>query len=161
MQKPLSIEFEKAINFLTEHMPPDDENSRKPIVPHDIRVGTYLYENGYKQNIVLAGLLHDTIEWSKVDAELLKKEFGASITKLVLANTKNTSIDELIERCAENGQDALIIKAADIIDSFKWYTKEANKDQLQYCADNAKAIFKYKPDNFEDKIFDELKTWLK
>lgn len=159
MPKLLNIKFEKAVNFLNKHIPLNDKNSRKPIVPHDIRVGTYLYENGYKDDIVIAGILHDIIEWSEINEELLKKEFGNNITKLVMANTRKSSIDELIKRCVENGQDALIIKTADIIDSFKWYFSQNNKKELQYCIKNANAILELKPDNFDNKIFDELKTW--
>ena len=77
MSKSLNIEFEKAVRLLTEHMPPSDENSRKPIMFHDIRVGVYLYENGYAQDVVLAGVLHDAIEWSDISEQLLKDEFKA------------------------------------------------------------------------------------
>ncbi|MBI96134.1 hypothetical protein CL656_03215 [bacterium] len=58
-----------------------------------------------------------------------------------------------------NGQDALIIKTADILDSFKWYSDQNNQSELKYCVRNANAILKFKPDNFNDKIFDELKIW--
>jgi (p)ppGpp synthase/HD superfamily hydrolase len=166
MTKSLNLKFEKAVRLLVEYMPPSDENSRKPILFHDIRVGVYLYENGYSEDIVLAGVLHDTIEWSKMNEEMLRKEFGDEITKLVLASTKDDSITdkeekttELIKRCIQNGQDALIVKAADILDSFKWYSSQDNKNELQYCMRNASAIFKFKPDDFTDKIFDELRSW--
>ncbi len=66
----------------------------------------------------------------------------------------------IISFYAENGQDALIVKAADILDSFNYYTAEQNADQLQYCLRNAKAIFQYKPDEFKDKVFDEIKAWM-
>ena len=166
MKKTLNIEFEKAVRLLTVHMPPSDEDSRKPILFHDIRVGVYLYENGYKKDIVLAGVLHDAIEWSKVNEQMLRDEFGDNIVRLVAANTKNDSIldkveriDDLIRRCVQNGQNALIVKAADIIDSFKWYFSQNNKGEIRYCMRNANIIFKYKPDDFDDKIFDELKIW--
>lgn len=158
------MEFEKAIRFITKHLPPSETNSRKPILFHDIRVGVYLYENGYGPDIVLAGLLHDVIEWSEATEEMLKKEFGVNVTRLVLANTKNDSIldteektVELIKRCVKNGQDALIVKTADIIDSIKWYSKHDNQNEIQYCMRNANSIIKFKPDNFNDKIFEELK----
>lgn len=166
MTQQLSIEFEKAVRLLAAHMPVSDEESRKPILFHDIRVGVYLYENGYNANIVLAGVLHDAIEWSTLSPQTLRDTFGSTVTELVFANTKNDSIadkeektNELISRCVRNGQDALIIKTADIIDSFKWYAGQDNKDQLLYCMRNANAIFKQKPDDFNDKIFDELKMW--
>jgi len=62
MTKSLNLKFEKAVRLLVEYMPHSDADSRKPILFHDIRVGVYLYENGYSENIVLAGVLHDAIE---------------------------------------------------------------------------------------------------
>ena len=164
--KSLNISFEKAVRLLVKYVPLSDENSRKPILFHNIRVGVYLYENNYKSEIVLAGVLHDAIEWSGASEQILKSEFGNNVFKLVLANTKNSLIkdeekiiNELIQRCAQNGQDALIIKTADIIDSFKWYAEQNNIEELQYCIRNANAISKFKPDDFNNKIFDELRNW--
>ncbi|MBI4592236.1 HD domain-containing protein [Candidatus Uhrbacteria bacterium] len=166
MTKTLNLNFEKAVRLLTAYMPPSDENSRKPILFHDIRVGVYLYENDYAQDVVLAGVLHDAIEWSKANEKMLRDEFGDNVVRLVLASTKDDSIAdkeektiELIKRCVQNGQDALIVKTADILDSFKWYSRQDNKNELQYCMRNANAIFKFKPNNFDDKIFNELKVW--
>ena len=83
-----------------------------------------------------------------------------------MASTKDDSImdkhektKELITRCVSNGEEALIVKTADILDSFNWYSSQENVDQLKYCMRNADAIFAYKPDNFNDKIFTELQTW--
>ncbi|MFH1089019.1 MAG: HD domain-containing protein [Candidatus Uhrbacteria bacterium] len=168
MPQHLALDFEKAVRFLAERLPLSDETSRKPILFHNIRVGVYLYENGYKPNIVLAGLLHDTIEWSSADEQILKTEFGDEVTRLVFACTKDDSIldkeektNELIRRCVQNGEAALIIKTADIIDSFKWYSAQNNENELKYCVRNARAIFNFKPDGFDDKIFEELKNWIK
>lgn len=166
MLKSLNIWFEKAVRLLVDNLPVSDENSRKPILFHDIRVGVYLYENGYAEDIVLAGLLHDAIEWSSLSEQALKEQFGDNVIKLILANTKDDSIEdkeekikELIGRCIQNGQEALIVKTADIIDSFKWYSSQDNKDELEYCMRNADAILSLKPDKFDDKIFEELKKW--
>jgi (p)ppGpp synthase/HD superfamily hydrolase len=126
----------------------------------------YLYNHGYSEDAVLAGLLHDAIEWSNATEDMLKDEFGENVLKLVLANTKDDTIEdklektaELIQRCVKNGRDALIIKTADILDSFKWYASQDSIEQLKYCMRNANAIFKYKESDFVDPIFDELKTW--
>jgi len=169
MSKSLNLKFEEAVRLLTKYMAPSDENSRKPVLFHDIRVGTYLYENGYSPEIVLAGVLHDAIEWSEISKEIIQDNFGDTVLKLVLASTKDDSItdktektNELINRCIQNGQDALIVKAADIIDSFKWYSSQKNEEQLKnHCMKNANAILKSKPDDFDDKIFNELKKWHK
>ena len=139
MTKPLNIEFEKAVRFLATHLPPSDENSRKPVLFHDIRVGIYLYENGYAPDVVLAGILHDTLEWSDADEQMLRENFGDNVTAMVSACTKNNSIAdreerniEMIKHCIQIGEDALIVKAADIIDSFKWYSSQDNHEQLQF-----------------------------
>lgn len=167
MNKPLNVELEKAVRLLVKYFPVSDENTRKPVLFHDIRVGVYLYENNYSDDIVLAGLLHDTLEFSDITEQMLRDEFGDNIADLVKANSKNRSItdpdqriDELIKRCAASGKDALVIKAADIIDSFKYYESVNNQDELKnYCIKNADAIFKYKPADYNDVIFDELKNW--
>ncbi len=162
----MGIEFERAVRFLANHMPVSDEQSRKPVLFHNIRVGTYLYEKGYSQDIVLAGILHDAIEFAGVAQEELAKEFGDGIAKLVRANSKDDSIEdknektrELIQRCVQGGEDALIIKTADIIDSFKWYSRIGNHDQIDYCMRNADAILEYKPPELSNEIFDEVQAW--
>lgn len=162
----LNVEFEKAIRLLVERLPISDVTTRKPILAHDIRVGVYLYENGYPRDIVLAGLLHDLFENSDYTQESLSQEFDENVVKLVTANTKDDSIEkaqrneDMIKRCTEAGEAALIVKAADTLDSFKYYLAVNNQDQLQnHCQKIAALIFKYKPANFVDKIFVELQKF--
>jgi len=168
MPKPLSLKFEEAVRLLAKHLPVSDASSRKPILFHNVRVGVYLYKHKYSEEVVLAGLLHDAIEWSSLTEQMLLDRFNDKVVKLILASTQDDSITdknkrtaELIKRCISNGQDALIVKTADIIDSFKWYASQDNKDELSYCMRNANAILRYKPDDFDDKIFDDLKDWRK
>lgn len=165
MEKTLDIEFEKVVRLLAEHMPVSEEGSRKPILFHNIRVGVYLYEKGYARDIVLAGVLHDALEFSAITEEMLRTEFGENVLQIVKANSKDRSIqdsderiEELIQRCAGAGQDALIVKAADTLDSFQHYTKTGNQAELEYCAKTTKAIFKYRPEGCKDKVFEELKN---
>ncbi len=164
--KQLNIEFEKAVRMLTESMTISDENTRKPKLAHDIRVGVYLYEHGYSRDIVLAGFLHDTLEFTTISEETIRAEFGDEVLRLVKASTKDDSITdskektiELINRCISQGEDALIVKVADILDSFKYYTAVNNQGELGYCMRNANAIFASKPESFQDKIFPILKEW--
>ncbi len=164
MNKELNIKFEEGVRFLSEYVLVADANSRKPVLFHSIRVGVYLYENSYAQDIVLAGLLHDTVEgWTTATEQMVREKFGDEVMRLVLASTKDYSIEdsedrtiELIKRCVQNGQDALIVKAADTIDSFKWYVSQNNEMEIQTCIKTTNAILKFKPENFNDKIFDEL-----
>lgn len=164
----LSLEFETALRFITAHLPSAAATTRKPLLPHCARVGVYLYEHNYSREIVLAGLLHDVIEFGGVDEQTVRAEFGEAVAELVAACTKDDMIAdpqaktaELIKRCAAAGQDALIVKAVDILDSFKYYTRVANEPELEYCARNAKAILENLPAGCDDGIFGELREWIK
>ncbi len=166
MKLALNLEFEKAVRLLVQYFPVSSDASRKPILFHDIRVGVSLYERGYSREIVLAGLLHDSLEWSEISEEILKEQFGQKVVELVQANTKNDSIvspqekiQELIQRCSLYGLDALIIKAADILDSFKWYDHQHNEGELLYCVRNANAILETNHKKDTDSIFAELESW--
>ncbi len=163
----LALEFERAVRFLTERMPVSDETSRKPVLFHNIRVGVSLYERGYAPDIVIAGILHDAIEFAGVSEEELVSEFGDEIARIVHANTKDDTITdknektrELIGRAVAAGEDALVVKTADILDSFHWYSRMENPNELEYCQRNAVAILDMKPDTFDDPIFEELKGWV-
>lgn len=163
----LALEFERAIRFLTERMPVSDETSRKPVLFHNIRVGVSLYERGYAPDIVIAGILHDAIEFAGVLEEELRREFGDEIARLVRATTKDDTIAnkeqktrELIDRAVACSESALIIKTADILDSFHWYSRAENPGELDYCKRNAVAILDMKPETFHDPIFAELKGWI-
>ena len=104
MTKSLNVKFENGVRFLVQHFPPSDESSRKPILFHDIRVGVYLYNNGYSEDVVLAGLLHDALEWSSATDDVVRDEFGENVLKLVLANTKDDTIKDkrYCPICGEN-----------------------------------------------------------
>lgn len=159
-----NISAEKAIHFLTKHFPVAEQGSRKPVLFHDIRVGTYLYNHEYSEDVVIAGFLHDCLEWSEVAEDVLEREFGKNVLNMVKANSKDDSIadkedrtKDTISRCIAYGQDALIVKTADILDSFVWYTSQKNENQLEYCKRNAKWILDLKPDTFDDEIIEELR----
>lgn len=159
----LNLDFEKAIRMLSKFMPEPKEDSRKPVLFHDIRVGVYLYENGYSSDIVLSGVLHDALEFSEISEEMLRVDFGEKILEIVKANSKDRTIEdsdkrieENIQRCAKSGEEALIVKTADIVDSFKHYTATQNENELEYCRKTMKMIKKHKPENFNDPIFKKI-----
>lgn len=169
MDTSLDIEFEKAVRMLVESMPPSEDGSRKPVLFHDIRVGTYLYRKGYPREIVLAGVLHDAIEWSGITEDMIRDGFGENILRMVLANSKNRSIgdsdkriSDMIGRCVAIGEGALIVKAADTIDSFEHYTKTNNQKELSgHCRKIARTILEHLPADFHDPIFSDLRIWVR
>lgn len=159
----MELQCERAIQLLCASMPVG-EDRKKPLLMHSLRVGMFLFEKNYSKEVVLGGLLHDVLEWTESSETLIKDEFGDAVLAMVKANTKNREITdpaerrrEYIDRCIATGEDALIVKAADTLDSFHFYAVTKNRVELQRCRDMAAAIFERIPGTFNDPIFALLK----
>jgi hypothetical protein len=61
--------------------------------------------------------------------------------------------EDIVKRCAELSENALIVKMADVYDNFNFYTKQNNIPELERCKNFAKLILKYKKENWQDSIF--------
>jgi guanosine-3',5'-bis(diphosphate) 3'-pyrophosphohydrolase len=151
--------FEEALRFLATNMPHARELI-KPTLLHSVRVGMSLYEKGYPVEVSIAGLLHDLLEDSPVGEEDLRREFGENVTILVVANSKDMTIEgkkernrDLMNRCATESSEAAIIKAADILDNIAYYRKIENADELQGMIRRGRLLLELKRADFEDDIF--------
>jgi len=158
----LDLHFEKAVKLLVQYMPVGEER-KKPLLMHVLRVGMYLYERNYSNDIVLAGLLHDILEWTEASEDIVKSEFGDSVLAIVKANTKDRAIAdpaerrrEYIDRCIVVGEPALIVKAADTLDSYRFYRSVDNADEVARSIDIAKTILEKILGDFKDPVFIEL-----
>jgi len=158
----LENKCEKAVRLLSQYAPAE-ENRKKPILMHALRVGMYLYEHNYAEDVVLAGLLHDTIEWTDCSAKLIQDTFGPHILAIVLANTKDRGIEneverqkDLINRCLIVGKDALIVKAADTLDSYSFYESTNNQEEIQRAIIIGKVILGNLPSTMQDPLFEKL-----
>ena len=61
----------------------------KPYITHPFSVAMELAKNGASDELICAGLLHDTIEDGGVSPDELKREFGGEVLRLVLFDTEN------------------------------------------------------------------------
>lgn len=59
-------------------------NADIPYLVHPVEVAMILQENNMSEEIVIAGLLHDTLEDTSVTQEDIEREFGKKILELVL-----------------------------------------------------------------------------
>lgn len=91
-----------------------------PFVVHLLEVAVLLHEGGYTDDVVCAGLLHDTIEKGGADAAQLRRAFGPHVAGMVTTLTEDPSIEgrdarkaALRERAAQADDDTLAIFAAD------------------------------------------------
>ena len=143
------IEIENAINFLVKNIIATGNNP-KPVILHSIRVGMSLLKLNYPKEVIIAGILHDIIEDSLVNSNMVFEKFGSRIAELVLGNSFNKNIEnledrykDLFSRCLLRGRSALIVKTADIYDNLSFFIYAAKNfedgmDNYDYLLDKGK-----------------------
>ncbi|MBS9784353.1 HD domain-containing protein, partial [Candidatus Gracilibacteria bacterium] len=152
----IGFHFEIALKLLMQNFP--EKPMKKPTLYHSIRVGVSLWNHGYDEDLQIAGLLHDALEDTSMEEELILHNFGKEVLDIVKANSKNKNLpkDEILEgivkRCRETGERAMIVKMADIYDNFLFYTKEKNSQELERCKKLANLVKKYKKESWGDTI---------
>jgi hypothetical protein len=97
-----------------------------PYVIHPIRVAEILSRFGYTEDVVVAGLLHDTIEDAGVTVDELRRCFGDRVAELVeAASEPDKSLDwrtrkqHTIDRVADLDTDAVALIVADKLDNVR------------------------------------------
>lgn len=121
----------KAINFAEKaHAGQVRKVSNEPYIYHPLNVAKTLEDAGFSEEVVIAGILHDTVEDTEVEIDDIKKEFGSTIAGLVASNTetKHLTWEERKEQTIKKLADAPIeIKAlivADKLDNLRQIKKE-------------------------------------
>ncbi|HEY7456502.1 MAG TPA: HD domain-containing protein [Solirubrobacterales bacterium] len=91
-----------------------------PFIEHLLAVGELLALQNYRDEVLAAGLLHDALEHTEADPELLRGRFGDEVLALVEAMTEDATIEDYQERKKEHrervaavGAEARAIFAAD------------------------------------------------
>ena len=83
--------------------------SGEPYVTHCLAVASILAELQVPTAVIAAGLLHDTVEDTKITLDDLQNDFGGEITNLVDGVTKLTNLP----RVSKDNQHAEILKASE------------------------------------------------
>ena len=148
--------FERAVLEFAKYFP--KESQKKPFFYHSIRVWVFLWNQGYSEEIQIAGLLHDALEDISISENTIENLFWKNVLQIVKANSKNLSLpkeevlEDIIKRCSDYGIDAMIVKIADVYDNFLFYKKINNIPEIRRCKKLVNLILKYKQ-NYDDKIF--------
>lgn len=115
---------EEALHFLVRALDAKPKRGKKPVALHSVRVSMALRSMGYGTDIVTAGMLHDVLEKSALSAAQIARRFGVGVGAIVQATTNDAAIEDplvrymdSVMRCAEVGRDALLVRAADLIDN--------------------------------------------
>lgn len=91
-----------------------------PFIDHPLAVAERLSQQGFRDAVVAAALLHDVLEHSDTQSDEIHRRFGGEVAGLVEALTEDETIEaysprkqEHRERVARAGADAQAIFAAD------------------------------------------------
>ena len=78
------LRIHKAIEFATiKHANQFRKGTKIPYIVHPFEVAQILTENGCSADVIIAGLLHDTIEDADVKISEIEQEFGEEVAVLV------------------------------------------------------------------------------
>jgi len=135
--------IQRAIKFSVKTHEVYQKQKRKgkdiAYITHTLTVGLILSQAGASEDVVVAGILHDTIEDSpshkKVDFAMLAERFGQHVADLVLSVTETDQRLSWAERkqqardhIAHFSKDSLLVKSADILSN----TSEIVDDHARY-----------------------------
>lgn len=122
--------IQKAIKFANKvHQNQTRKNKpHEPYILHPIGVGLILARAGGTEDMITAGILHDTIEdcvpYGSVTRELIEKEFGIDVARMVNDVTEQDPTlpwDErkrlALEHIKKMNKDSIILKSADALNN--------------------------------------------
>ena len=132
-----------AIGFAVQTHEVEQKQKRKgkdvPYVTHPLTVGLILARAKAGQDVIIAGILHDTIEDSldenKVTFETLVERFGKNVADIVMDLTEqNRDLPweerkrEAIRKIRTFSKNALLVKSADLISNVSEILEDYKND---------------------------------
>ncbi len=125
-----SDKIQKAIRFAIKTHEIYQQQKRKgsdvSYITHPLVVGIILAKVTAKEDIICAGILHDTVEDSvpdkKVSREMIEERFGTSVADVVASVTEKDKTLPWVERkglalqkIPQMSKESLLVKSADVI----------------------------------------------
>ena len=117
----------KALAFAAHKHQRRKDTDSSPYINHPITLANILCNEGHitDTDVICAALLHDTVEDTDTTAEELEREFGATISRIVMDVTDDKTLDKAvrkqrqIEHAAHISEPAKLVKLADKISNLR------------------------------------------
>lgn len=163
-----NLGIEEAIKYLVREIEKSCHN-QKPLITHCVRVAFRLDYYGYGKEIVEAALLHDLLEDTDTSVKIIETKFGEKVARLVSASTFDKEITDKEKRYEANfnkalkfGNDALAIRASDLLDNSFYYNLVDDHNVYSYLLRKLSYFLNLaKPKIGKEKIFKDLEDRLK
>lgn len=162
----------KAVRFATEvHRTQKRKGKDVPYITHPLAVALILSRVTKDENIIIAGILHDTIEdsvpYGSITKEFIESEFNEDIARMVNDLTEEDKTLPWMERklaalkhIPHMAQDSLLVKSADVLHNLTELNDDIAKDGesvfKKFNVGKADTILRYK------KLIPEIKkAWIR
>lgn len=155
----------KAIYFATEaHLNQTRKDKITPYIEHPLGVALILSRITDKDNIIIAGILHDVIEDTKTTKNQILQNFGSGITQIVLeCSEQNKKLDwktrkeSMLKKVKFLSREAALVKSADILHNLFEAVQKVKAEGISYFQNfNTDGITKIK---YERRRLEELKKY--
>jgi hypothetical protein len=119
--------IQKAITFATTvHHGQNRKGKEVPYITHPLTVGLLLAKAGASEAVIIAGILHDTIEdcdpYGSITTATLTEAFSSIVADLVASVTETDKTlpwqerkDRALAHIKEFSHDSLLVKSADVL----------------------------------------------
>jgi HD domain len=111
---------------------------------HPLEVAALLHHTGHREEVVVAAILHDTVENTRAARADIAQRFGEPVAGLVAALTEDPRIQPyearkaaLRQQVSDHGPDAIAIDTADKLARIRELRIEAQRDLSVLDADDA------------------------
>lgn len=125
----------RAIEFTAKaHNGQYRRGTKIPYIIHPLGVAKILIENSCSDEIVVAGILHDTVEDTSISLEDIRKIFGEKVANLVegssapdMSDTWESRKQHTIDLIKTAPMDLLMVECADKLDNIKSIREDYRK----------------------------------
>lgn len=108
--------------------------TRIPYILHPLGVAKILIEQGLQDEVVIAGILHDTVEDTPVTIEQIRRKFGKKVARLVEGASEPDKSDtwenrkkHTIEHLKKASLNLLYVSCADKLDNIRSMIQDHKK----------------------------------
>ena len=131
--------IEKAAKFAIDAHEGQKRSSGEAYVNHTFAVAAIVHELGLDSDVVIAALLHDTVEDTAVTLDQIKQFFGNEVSRLVDGVTKMEAIEEFSEHETEHPESPNKLISVDKLSALS-KKNQAKKDKESIKAESLRKM---------------------